>query len=348
MAELVAVGMSGGVDSSVAAVLLLEGGFDVVGVTMRLGLAEAAGRACCGEQDAYDARRMCGTLGIHHVVLDLSEEFETSVLGPYGDALAAGTTPNPCVWCNEHVKFGALADAVRRLGIERLATGHYVRVVPGETGPLLARGLDTDKDQSYFLYRVAPAALEHTIFPLGSLTKPEVRTIAAARGLAVATRRDSQDLCFAAERDEILRARHPQLFEPGEFVTADGNLLGTHRGLIHYTVGQRRGLRIGGITPHVVITLDPTANRVVLATLTGTSSASVELADAVWHVAGRTADVLAQTRYRSAPARALAERNGASISVRFEGETARVAPGQSVVLYQGDRIVGGGIARHQK
>lgn len=344
MGELIAVGMSGGVDSSVAAVLLLEGGFDVVGVTMRLGLAEAAGRACCGEQDAYDARCMCSTLDIRHVVTDLSEEFETSVLGPYGDGLAAGATPNPCVWCNEHVKFGALATAVRRLGIEHLATGHYVRTVRGDSGPRLARGLDNGKDQSYFLYRVTPAALERARFPLGELTKTEVREFAAARGLAVASRPDSQDLCFAAERDEILRARQPQLFEPGEFVACDGSVFGTHRGLIHYTVGQRRGLGIGGISAHVVIALDPAANRVVLAPVSETRITTVNLTDTVWYAAGLTAYIVAQTRYRSTPTRAIAERTADGITVRFERETDRIAPGQSVVLYQGDTVVGGGIA----
>lgn len=345
MGELVAVGMSGGVDSSVAAVLLLGQGLDVVGVTMRLGLAEASGRACCGEQDALDARSVCDTLGIRHVVLDMSEEFTGAVLGPYGDALQAGTTPNPCVWCNEHVKFGALIGRVRRLGIERLATGHYARILPGETGPVLVRGIDAEKDQSYFLYRVRPAMLEYALFPLGRLQKPAVRAIAAAHGLAVATRHDSQDLCFAAERDDILRAAHPQLFEPGVLVTREGVVLGAHRGLANYTVGQRRGLGISGIAPHVVVALEPAANAVILAPAAEAHVDAVVLIDPIWHLPDPVADVLVQTRHRATPAPARAERTAVGIDVRFEHETALIAPGQSVVLYHGDVIVGGGIVR---
>jgi len=345
MGELIAVGMSGGVDSSVAAVMLIEGGFDVVGVTMRLGLAEAAGRACCGEQDALDARRVCDVLGIRHVVLDLSEEFASAVLVPYGDALAVGTTPNPCVWCNEHLKFGTLVDAVRRLGIDRLATGHYARIVSSATGSLLARGLDAEKDQSYFLYRVRPQVLEHVLFPLGEFDKTTTRTMAADHGLAVASRRDSQDLCFAAERDEILRAVHPNLFEPGAFVTRDGSVLGMHRGLAHYTVGQRRRLGIGGIAPHEVTALHAATNQVVLTPTSSKHARVVELEDSVWYASEPPENVLAQTRYRSTPIPARAEQTVEGIRVLFKDETAPVAPGQSVVLYHGDVIVGGGIAQ---
>ncbi len=343
MSTMIAVGMSGGVDSSVAAALLLEDGYDVVGVTMRLGLAEAAGRACCGEQDALDARSVCDALGIRHVVLDMSEEFAAAVLEPYGNALAAGTTPNPCVWCNEHVKFGALVDGVRRLGVERFATGHYVRVVPGEAGPLLSRGLDAEKDQSYFLYRVHQAALACALFPLGGLQKIEVRGIAASLGLAVASRQDSQDLCFSAEREAILRSSHPQLFEPGPFVTQDGAVLGMHRGLAYYTVGQRRGLGIGGIEPHRVVALDAEANTVVLEPNAASFIRTVRLSDPVWHLTETTAIVQAQTRYRTATIPAKATYGNAEITVDFGCEAAPVAPGQSVVLYRDGVVIGGGI-----
>ncbi|TDB39517.1 MAG: tRNA 2-thiouridine(34) synthase MnmA [Actinobacteria bacterium] len=343
MSTMIAVGMSGGVDSSVAAALLLEDGYDVVGVTMRLGLAEAAGRACCGEQDALDARRVCDALDIRHVVLDMSEEFASAVLEPYGTALAAGTTPNPCVWCNEHVKFGALVDGVRRLGIELLATGHYVRIADGETGPLLSRGRDAEKDQSYFLYRVRQEMLRRAVFPLGNLEKHEVRGIAQSLGLAVASRQDSQDLCFSAEREAILRSSHPQLFMPGPITTADGAVLGMHRGLAYYTVGQRRGLGIGGIAPHRVVALEPGTNTVVIEPSTATVIRSVRLGDPVWHLSEAGAVVQAQTRYRTAtiPSRAVYGRG--EITVEFDRDSAPVAPGQSVVLYRDDAVVGGGI-----
>lgn len=345
MKEMVAVGMSGGVDSSVAAVLLLEAGFEVIGVTMRLGLAEASGRACCGEQDALDARRVCDVLGIRHVVLDMSREFSSTVLKPYTDALSAGTTPNPCVWCNEHVKFGALLSGVRRLGIERLATGHYVRIVDTPDGILLARGADRDKDQSYFLYRIPPVALDKLLFPLWDLEKAAVRSIAAARGLSVAERRDSQDLCFADERDTIVSTACPGLFEAGHILASDGRVLGKHRGLAHYTVGQRRGLGLGGGERAVVVALDVVANAVVVAP-GGRSpvTTGIELTDGVWHLRSATAEVLAQTRYRTTPIPARAARSDVGITLQFQSEIALVAPGQSVVLYVEDAVVGGGIA----
>jgi tRNA-specific 2-thiouridylase len=345
MKDLVAVGMSGGVDSSVAAALLLDGGHDVVGVTMRLGLAEASGRACCGERDAYDARHVCDTLGIRHVVLDMSEEFSSAVLRPYTDALAAGTTPNPCVWCNERVKFGALVESVRRLGIEQLATGHYVRVVASPSGPLLARGADRDKDQSYFLYRVAPTVLDRVLFPLGELEKPTVRRLAAERGLSVAHRPDSQDLCFADERDAIVRAACPDLFEPGPIIARDGRTLGTHSGLAHYTVGQRRGLGIGGAETLGVVALDVAANAVVVAPTTERTGATIlRLVDIVWNLSETRSDVLAQTRYRTTPVPARAIRTDDGLSLDFQDKVTVVAPGQSVVLYNDDTVVGGGIA----
>ena len=324
-----AVAVSGGVDSSVAAALLLEAGRDVFGVTMRLGLAEITGRQCCGEEEVLLARRVCDLLGIQHVVVDMAEEFSSEVVEPFVDAYAAGLTPNPCVRCNERVKLGAFAERARRLGADEIATGHYARTVSEDGTVWLERAADAAKDQSYFLYRVGPDVLGRLVFPLGDTTKSEVRARAHALGLPTAARRESQEVCFTDDHAALVAHTHPEALSPGPMLDAAGRTLGTHRGLARYTVGQRKGLGLGGPEgPFVVIALD---------------RAGVTLSDAIWRLDG-PATVGAQIRYRATPLEATATPSGpARLDVRFSAPARGLAPGQSVVLYQGDRVVGGGI-----
>lgn len=343
----IAIALSGGVDSSVAAALLVEQGRDVFGVTMRLGLAEITGRPCCGEEEVALARRVCAHLGIPHVVIDMADEFRSEVVEPFVDAYAAGLTPNPCVRCNERIKFGAFADRVRGLGATTLATGHYARLERDGDELWLARAADRTKDQSYFLYRVAPAALVMLEFPLGDLTKSEVRRMAAERALPTAERRESQEVCFTADHAALVAAAHPGAVKSGPIETADGTILGTHRGVARYTVGQRRGLGVGGPEgPYRVVRIDAERSAVIVAPEAEAHTESITLAEPVWRLGEEPVHVLAQIRYRSAPRSAMATLTRDGLEVEFDTPVDPLAPGQSVVLYADDRIVGGGIVPH--
>jgi len=334
----VAIAMSGGVDSSVAAALLLEAGRDVFGVTMRLGLAELADRACCGEEEALLARSVCDVLGIQHLVLDMAD-----VVEPFCAAYAAGLTPNPCVRCNERIKFGAFLERVRRLGADTFATGHYARISWTEGQAWLERGADRQKDQSYFLYRVPPESLALLEFPLGDLTKPEVRALAEARGLPTAARRESQEVCFTDDHTAFVMARHPEAGMPGPIEDSTGMVLGTHRGIARYTVGQRKGLGLSGPKgPYRVVHIDAARNAVVVGAADSLLRQHVRLTECVWRLPG-PARVLAQVRYRGLPLPATATPTAVGLAVAFDTPTGGLAPGQSVVLYQGDRVVGGGV-----
>ncbi|MGV8084301.1 MAG: tRNA 2-thiouridine(34) synthase MnmA [Coriobacteriia bacterium] len=340
-----AVALSGGVDSSVAAALLLEAGHDIFGVTMRLGLAEVAGRPCCGEEEVALARRVCAVLGIPHVVLDVAEQFRAEVVEPFCDAYADGLTPNPCVRCNERIKFGLFAERVRALGATRLATGHYARLVRDESGVWLERAADRSKDQSYFLYRVPPATLEMLEFPLGEFTKAHVRELAAERNLPTASRRESQEVCFTDDHAALVARARPESMRPGPILDATGRVLGRHSGIARYTVGQRRGLGLGGPGgPYRVIAIDAERNAIVVGGAEEALVRQVALRDPVWRLApGVPQPVLAQVRYRSAAKPAMATLRGDTLEVVFDEAIDAPAPGQSVVLYQGARIVGGGI-----
>ena len=314
----VAVAMSGGVDSSVAAALLLEAGRDVFGVTMRLGLAELADRACCGEEEVLLARRVCDALGIQHVVLDMAAEFASEVVEPFCADYAAGLTPNPCVRCNERIKFGAFLERVRRLGAGTLATGHYARVARAEGQVWLERGADRQKDQSYFLYRVPPEALAMLEFPLGDLTKPEVRALAEARGLPTAARRESQEVCFTDDHAAFVTARRPEAGVPGPIEDVAGTALGTHRGVARYTVGQRKGLGLSGPEgPYRVVRIDARRNAVIVGASDTLARMEATLAESVWQLAG-PARVLAQVRYRGLPLPATATPTESGLDVQID------------------------------
>jgi len=338
----VAVAMSGGVDSSVAAALLVDAGRDAIGVTLSLGLDAFPSATGRDEEAVVLAQRVCAELGIPHVVIEAAPEFAGRVVDPFCEAYASGLTPNPCIWCNEHVKLGFLADRVKRLGVHALATGHYARVSRDADDVWLERAADRSKDQSYFLYRVSPEVLARAEFPLGALLKSDVRRIAEERGLPAASRKESQEVCFADDHVPLVGARYPASLMPGPIEDADGTALGTHRGIARYTVGQRRGLGIGGPEgPYRVSAIDAARSTLVVAPVERCRQASVLLEDPVWRL-GAHERVAAQVRYRSQPVAATATPAGGYLEVVFAEPVEVLAPGQSVVLYQEDRVVGGG------
>ncbi len=314
----VAVGLSGGVDSAVSALLLKEQGHEVVGVTMSLGRADEA-------KTQADAREVAARLGIPFAVADLAADWARDVLRYVSDEYRGGRTPNPCIRCNERVKFGLLPRwAFATLGCDRFATGHYARLQPGADGRMrLLRAVDKSKDQSYFLYRIAPDILARTIFPLGALTKPEVRALGREAGFAAADRADSQDFCGGDVRTLIGAAPRT-----GEIVRAsDGKVLGLHNGYWNYTIGKRKGLGIGGGTPYYVIGLDAARNVVFVGTKEEAVRHDLELCDCVGEI-----DLSLPVKVRSAGEPRL-----------LKDGIAGLAPGQSAVFYRGDEVVGGGI-----
>ena len=311
----VAVGISGGVDSAVAALLLKAGGHEVVGVTMTLGRADEA-------KSLAEAKAVAEKLGIELKVFDFSREWNACVLDYMRTTYLDGKTPNPCVRCNETVKFGLLPQAAFELGCERFATGHYARVVSRLSSSVLLRAVDRSKDQSYFLYRVGPEVLARTIFPLGELTKEEVRAKARAFGLEIAEKGDSQDFCGG---DPMRIVNEPD--RAGEVVTVEGKVIGTHRGYWNYTVGMRKGLGIGGGTPYYVVALDAKKNRVIVGFKDDAVRYDLELTDTVGII-----DKSLPVKVRSAGEPRL-----------LKDGIAGIAPGQSAVFYDGDVVVGGGI-----
>lgn len=341
----VLVGMSGGVDSSVAAALLLDQGHEVIGATLRLGIAEIHGRACCGEEGIAEARRVACALGIRHVVVDVAEAFERDVVTPFVEEYAAGRTPNPCVVCNERVKFAALLARSDALGCGFVATGHYARVVTTSEGSsLVARAADRAKDQSYFLYRLSDEALARSLFPLGGMRKSEVRARAAALGLPVAERAESQEICFVEDHVALVAARRPDAMRPGAIETRAGELVGSHAGIARYTVGQRKGLGIGGPGgPWRVCALDAERNVVIVGPPEALFARRLVLRDVVWRASDATARCSAVLRYRARPLLCEARVEDGAIAVTLDEPHEATAPGQSVVLYEDDAVIGGGV-----
>lgn len=332
------VGMSGGVDSSLAAALLVESGANCTGVTMDLGRGDS-------DRAAIDAAAaVCAHLGIPHRVVDLSAEFRTAVVEMTAAAYAAGMTPNPCVACNVAIKFGALLDAATSEGA-RLATGHYVRVVGEGPDARLARASDPAKDQSYFLYRLPPATLAHVVFPLGELTKTEVRRLAGDRGISSMHTAESQDACFLGPGGytELVRDLHPEACRPGPVLTVDGTIIGTHDGICRFTVGQRKGLGIASAEALYVRRIDAAANAVIVGPHDALATTVVTARDAVWFGTGEPVECDVKVRYNSPVTRAVVTPAGASLGIEFAEPIFGVAPGQSAVCYQGDIVIGGGI-----
>lgn len=344
--------MSGGVDSSVAAYLMREAGFDCVGVQMKLFENEDAGlsreSACCSLESAEDARRVAFGLDMPFYVWNFSDEFRCEVIDRFAAAYAAGRTPNPCIDCNRYLKFGALLRRARALGFDALATGHYARVEKSDGQYLLKKAADETKDQSYVLYMLSQAELSLLRLPLGELRKSETRQIAARQGFAVARKPDSQDLCFAPDGDYAAAAERAlgRTFVPGDFVDTEGRVLGRHAGIGRYTLGQRRGLGISNEAPLYVCGIEPAENRVVLGGPEALLSRTLEANDFNW-IAGRAPDgplrARAKVRYRQPEQPATVTPTGPdSVRVVFDEAQRAITPGQIVVLYDGDIVLGGG------
>jgi tRNA-specific 2-thiouridylase len=330
------VAMSGGVDSSVAAALLIEQGHDVTGVTMQLWPSGDDEGGCCSVVAVRDARRVCDLLGIAHYTLHVVAEFAREY--------ARGRTPNPCIVCNDRLKFSDLLARVSVQGADYLATGHYARVLrEGANAPWLARGADPAKDQSYFLYRLTPTQLDHVLFPVGELEKPAVRAIAERIGLHIAEKPDSQEVCFASagQHASVVAERYPEAAVPGDIVTRAGAVVGRHSGIADYTVGQRRGLGVAAAAPLYVLSVDATRNRVVVGERDELAVTRVEAEDVLWRgSADEPVDAMVRYRMRPHPARAVL--SDGRLRVEFEEPLFGVAPGQAVVCYRDDRVIGGG------
>jgi tRNA-specific 2-thiouridylase len=357
MRERIVVGMSGGVDSSVAAALLVEQGFDVIGVTLRVWPwrepEESTKKfgSCCSPATVDDARAVARRLGIPYYLLNSEREFERAVIEPFARAYAAGRTPVPCVACNREVKFGSLAQRARAWDAAAVATGHYARITrdPETRRVLLWRGRDARKDQSDFLWPLTQAQLAAARFPVGDLTKDAVREKARALGLETADKPESQEICFVPDDDYrgFLRQRAPEAFAAGPIVNGQGTVLGRHQGLANYTVGQRRGLGLAAGRRLYVTALDPARNAVVVGTDDEGAVEELRAEDvnliSVPALTGRLA-VAAKIRHTHEPAAATIEPLGdGGVLVRFERPQRAPAPGQSVVFYQGDLVVGGGV-----
>jgi tRNA-specific 2-thiouridylase len=340
----IVVAMSGGVDSSVVAALAARTGAEVIGVTLQLydhGAAVQRPGSCCAGQDIYDARTVADRLGIAHYVFDYESRFRDSVIERFADEYARGRTPIPCVACNQGVKFTDLLALARELGADCLATGHYVRRVAGAQGSELHRAADPARDQSYFLFATTREQLDFLRFPLGGLPKAAVREVARELALAVAEKPDSQDICFVPNGDyaSVVKKVRPEAAAAGEIVGLGGEVLGSHGGLIHFTVGQRRGLDIGGQKePLYVVRLEPEQRRVVVGPKAALAVRSARLGAVNWLGEAQREGLTAKVRSMARPA-----------PVRFDGEAVHfqapeygVAPGQAAVLYEGERVLGGG------
>ena len=352
----VVVAMSGGVDSSVVAALLAREACDVVGVTLQLydhGAAVKRKGACCAGQDIHDAKRVAERLGIAHYVLDYEDRFRRAVIEDFADSYTRGETPIPCVRCNQRIKFGDLLDLTRELGADFLATGHYVRRVESEDGAEIHRATDERRDQSYFLFATTRDQLSRLSFPLGGMPKDEVREIARELGLSVADKADSQDICFVPQGrySDIVRKIRPDAAEPGEIVDSGGRVLGTHSGVIDFTVGQRKGLGLSGNgEPLFVNRIDAATHRVVVGPRHSLRTKTFSLIDVNWLGAPGITSLSCSVKVRSTrpPAPAEVELSGdGTAKVCLRGGEEAVAPGQACVFYEtaGTRMLGGGWIR---
>ncbi len=355
----VAVAMSGGVDSSVVAAMVADQGFDTVGLTMQLydhGAALAKKGACCAGRDIHDARRVAEAMGFPHYVLDYENIFKEAVMDEFADAYLAGATPIPCIRCNERVKFKDLMGLARDLDADCLATGHYIRRLDGPNGPELHKAADPARDQSYFLFTTTREQLDYLRFPLGHLeTKAETRALATSFGLTVADKPDSQDICFVPQGKytDVIEKLRPGAAEPGEIVHLDGRVLGTHEGVMHYTIGQRRGLGISGGDPLYVLKLNAGAKKVIVGPKEALGSSRVAVKEINWlgdgeltnaPEGGWEADVKVRSTRPPKPARIVPLGEGRAEIQLIEPEDG-VAPGQACVFYApngGTRVLGGG------
>ena len=341
MKEKIFAAMSGGIDSSAVALLLLDGGADVCGVTMRL--LDSA------DEDILDAEALCRQIGIPHSVYDMRDEFSRCVIENFVSVYKAGGTPNPCIVCNKYLKFGALLDRALSEGAEKIATGHYARIEKCGDRYLLKRATDITKDQSYVLWMLSQHQLSKTVFPLGELTKAHIRQLASERGLVTAHKSDSQDICFVKDGDYAGFISRRTNYTPteGDFVDVDGNLLGRHRGIIHYTVGQRKGLGISFGQPMFVKEKDAETGKIVLSDNDSLFQKEIRLASLnliACDSLGEGIRAEVKIRYAHSPAPATLIQTGTdSATVIFDEPQRAPASGQSAVFYDGDTVIGGGL-----
>ena len=339
----IVVAMSGGVDSSVVAALAARTGAEVIGVTLQLydhGEAVKRSGSCCAGQDIYDARTVCDRLGIAHYVLDYESRFRSGVIDKFADEYARGRTPVPCSLCNQGVKFTDLIAFARDLGADCLATGHYVRRVANKKRVELWKGRDPSRDQSYFLYGTTAEQLEYLRFPLGDLPKSEVRRLAAEEGLVTAGKPDSQDICFVPDGDyaSLVKKLRPETAAPGEIVHVDGRVLGSHEGVVHFTIGQRRGIEVGGQSePLYVVRIEPNRRRLVVGPRQALAVASARVEGVNW-LAEDQSELSVKVRSLARPV--AGSWDGERLT--FANPEYGVAPGQSAVFYDGERLLGGG------
>jgi tRNA-specific 2-thiouridylase len=350
--------MSGGVDSSVVAALLKAQGYDVVGITLQLyDHGQAVGRkgTCCAGQDIQDARRVAETLQIPHYVLDYEARFAQAVMGEFADSYLNGETPVPCVACNQKIKFHDLLQTAEGLGAAALATGHYVKSMPGASGWELHRAEDKDRDQSYFLFNTTPEQLAFLRFPLGDLPKEETRKLARDYGLAVAEKSDSQDICFVptGRYTQVIERLRPGAAEPGDIVHVDGRVLGRHTGIINYTIGQRKGIGVAASEPLYVVKLDANRREVVVGPRDALRAQTLLLRDVNWlgdepfdAAAAEGIEVLARIRSTGPLQRATVRLDDDSVKISLADGEEGVSPGQACVFYAamggGERLLGGG------
>jgi tRNA-specific 2-thiouridylase len=345
--ERIVVAMSGGVDSAVAAARLHEQGFEVIGVTLHLwdypDEGPGAHARCCAPEDQYDARRTADALGFPHYTFDRRKMFEQRIVAPFVEAYLEGRTPSPCTECNRGLKLGELFEIARRLGAERIATGHYARVVYERDAPFIARARDRDKDQSYFLYATPPDKIARLVFPLGESTKPEVRAEAIARKLPGAGKGESQELCFvgagAGAYAAFVESRAKDRIRPGPIVDAEGRTVGEHAGIHRFTIGQRKGLGIAIGAPAFVTGIDPKTSTVKVGSEAALAAKGAELAHIVTHPNARSPiEGIVRVRYRHDGARGRLQDR----FLRFDEPVRALSPGQVAVVYDGDRVVSGG------
>ncbi|HMO03521.1 MAG TPA: tRNA 2-thiouridine(34) synthase MnmA [Kiritimatiellia bacterium] len=342
----VAIGLSGGVDSSVAAALLVDQGYEVIGFTLHM---FKEGSRCCSIEDVNRARRICDHLGIRHYVLNVMDRFMHEVVGPFTEAYATGRTPNPCIYCNRLFKFGTVLERALQLGCTHMATGHYVRIDrdPADGSFFLRVGRDTNKDQSYFLHRLTQHQLAHALFPLGNLTKPEVRALAKAKQLPTDGARETADLCFITGKGPapLIEQFHPEVARPGDITDTTGRKLGTHRGIHHFTLGQREGLGIATGERVYVKEILPAENRIVVAQRPDLLRRAFTTHDTYWvkgHPPAAEARLLVRTRYRQKAVPATVRTTDPDhLHVTLDEPVFAITPGQAAVFYDGDAVLGG-------
>lgn len=346
------IAMSGGVDSSLAAKLMVDSGAECIGCTMKLYQNEDIGvsrsRTCCSLDDVEDARSVACRLGMHFYVFNFTEAFRDTVLRGFVERYQKGITPNPCIDCNRYMKFGKLLERAEVLGCDGIVTGHYARIEEHDGRFVLKKALDETKDQSYVLYAMTQHQLAHTCFPLGSMRKTEVRALAEQCGFVNASKPDSQDICFVPDGDyaKVIALQTGKEGMPGNFVDRSGHVLGTHRGIIHYTVGQRRGLGLSSTEPLYVCRICPQTNTVVLGQQAELLRTEADAADFNWISGERLTQPLrckVKVRYRQPEQWAVVTPTGAdTVHIVFDEPQRAIAPGQAAVLYDGDTVLGGG------